>query len=334
MTRFTSCPHECAQLGLTSARQVSRWTVARRLLAVVGVILMAALAHAWQRAARRSNTGSGVDLASVHRSLIRACGIRVEVTGEAGRFAAPGEPVLVVGNHVSWLDVMALSWVQPLTLVAKEEVGRIPVIGTLARATGTIFIDRENLRQVEATRRSVAARLRAGHVVAAFPEATTTCGRGLGPMFPAMFQAAIDVGVPVQPVTFTFSDVTGLTTAGSYVGEQSLLESVRTIVGRRDLTLRIQLLPRIAPPPARVDAPDKAHARKALRTTTTLRISRALDPEVGNWHEHRRSVECRAWPTARHIYAATEAAVALGAARRGVPAAERRPRAGSHLGPR
>ncbi|WP_134323815.1 lysophospholipid acyltransferase family protein [Cumulibacter soli] len=290
MSRFESCPHLCARSGVTCRHEVSRWRVAMRLLALFRVAIAGAFGIALRRATdvitRRGRTPAYV--AEVYRKLLNSAGIQVRITGVRRDFADGGEAVLVVANHVSWLDVMAYAWVQPVTMVSKKEIGDWPVIGAVARAAGTIFIDRHNPRAVARTERLVASRLRAGGIVATFPEATTTCGRGLGRMFPAMFQAAVDADVPVQPVAFTWLDRHGaITTAGAYVGDQPLLESIRMIVSQRDLVLQIDILPRIMPKHVR-----PMNDRKALRTAAAERIALALDPSVGDWNAHLRPATC------------------------------------------
>ena len=85
--------------------------------------------------------------------------------------------VLVVANHLSWIDVLALAAVAPVRPLAKREVGEWPFIGRLARRAGALFVDRAGLRALPGTVAELAAALRAGDAVAVFPEGTTWCGR-------------------------------------------------------------------------------------------------------------------------------------------------------------
>ena len=292
MARFESCPHLCARQGITCRHEVGPLEIARRVITVLHVAIVGGcgilLRSTTDRLLRRRRTPAYV--ARVYRRLLEACGVKLQVTGVRRTFADHGEPVLVVGNHISWLDVMAYGSVQPVTMVSKREIGDWPVVGWIARKADTVFIDRERYRAVDETRKEVGRRLRAGEVVATFPEATTTCGRGLAPMFPAMFQAAIDVGVPVQPVAFSWLDRHGnLTTAGAYVGDQPLLDSILAILGQRDLVLRVELMPRIMPKHVR-----PIDDRKALRTAAAESIAEALDEPVGDWAAHLRPTTCQA----------------------------------------
>jgi 1-acyl-sn-glycerol-3-phosphate acyltransferase len=88
---------------------------------------------------------------------------------------------------------------------------------------------------------TVAARLYAGHTVVAFPEGTTWCGRsgdshqGAGPFYPAMFQAAVDTGRPVQPLRLRYQHRDGrVSTIPAYIGDDTVLRSIgRLMVARR-----------------------------------------------------------------------------------------------------
>ena len=80
-------------------------------------------------------------------------------------------------------------------------------------------------------------------MVGAFPEGTTWCGLASGRYRPAVFQAAVDARVPVQPVALRFSAGGRPTTAAAFVGEATLLESVLAVARVRDLVVELSLLP-------------------------------------------------------------------------------------------
>ena len=93
----------------------------------------------------------------------------------------------------------------------------------------------------------VADALREGHSVAVFPEGTTWCGRGTGPFRPAMFQAAIDAGVPVRPIALRFLDERGdLATGPAFVGDDTLLASLRRVITARGLVAEVTVFPALA----------------------------------------------------------------------------------------
>jgi 1-acyl-sn-glycerol-3-phosphate acyltransferase len=170
------------------------------------------------------------------RGLLRALGVAHDVHG-----GLPRRSALIAANHISWLDILVLMAHTPIRLVAKREVRDWPVIGRLATAAGTLFIERSSPRGLPITVGEVERALRSGSVVATFPEGTTWCGGDAGPFRPALFQAALAAGVRVVPVTvrFCLSDGTP-TTAAAFVGEDSLVASIRRVVSVRGLRVSLR----------------------------------------------------------------------------------------------
>ncbi|MFF6803781.1 1-acyl-sn-glycerol-3-phosphate acyltransferase [Streptomyces sp. NPDC012616] len=178
------------------------------------------------------------------RTVVRAAGVRVRVTG-ASAPAAGG--VLLVANHISWLDVPLLAGVRPARMLAKAEIRRWPVAGALAVRGGVLFIDRDRLRALPATVERITRVLRSGRAVAAFPEGSTWCGRAQGSFRRAVFQAALDAGALVQPVRIGYRDAAGaVSTAAAFVGDDSLLASLWRVASTRGLVAEVEVLPVLA----------------------------------------------------------------------------------------
>lgn len=177
-------------------------------------------------------------LQRVSRWLLRALGVRLSIEG-----IPRSGPSLVVGNHVSWLDILVLSASAPMRMVAKSEVRQWPVIGNAAVRAGTFFLRRERLRSLPESVAGIAAALRSGSRVQVFPEATTRCGGALNPFRRAAFQAAIDAGVVVSPVTIGYFDHRQQSSVlPAFVGDETLTTSVRRVVGMSGLTARVSWL--------------------------------------------------------------------------------------------
>jgi 1-acyl-sn-glycerol-3-phosphate acyltransferase len=169
------------------------------------------------------------------RGVLRALGIRLDLRG-TGRL--PG--ALVVVNHVSWLDIVVLLAAGRSRIVAKTEVRGWPVIGRIARYTGTVFVDRSRPLTLPASVAEVRAALAAGEAVSVFPEGTTSCGRTVRRFRPAFFQAAVDTGAPIVPLTLRFALAGGgRTSAAAFIGDDTLLDSIRRIVCLRGLTISV-----------------------------------------------------------------------------------------------
>ncbi|WP_037635908.1 lysophospholipid acyltransferase family protein [Streptomyces exfoliatus] len=166
------------------------------------------------------------------RAAVRAFGVRARYEG----VPADG-PLLVVANHVSWLDIPLIAAVLPGRMVAKSEVRRWPVLGTLAALGGTLFIARDGLRSLPGTVREMSGVLAGGGRVIVFPEGSTWCGREGGRFRPAAFQAALDAGRAVQPVRIDY----GPTDAAAYVGADPLGSSLWRVVPPRRLTAVVRV---------------------------------------------------------------------------------------------
>ncbi|MER7348749.1 lysophospholipid acyltransferase family protein [Streptomyces aurantiacus] len=178
------------------------------------------------------------------RRVLRALGVALE----AGRWPlsvpASDAGTLIVANHISWLDVVALLAVEPVSFVAKKEVGRWPVVGTLARRMGTQFIDREGgRRELPLMVGELAKALASGRSVLVFPQATTWCSVSAGRFRRAAFQAAVDAGVAVRPVTVGYRQGGTVSTSAAFLGDEGFGGSLRRVAVARGLTVRVTAHP-------------------------------------------------------------------------------------------
>lgn len=165
------------------------------------------------------------------RLMLRCLGVRITLSGGPIRNL---KGVLVVSRHVSWVDVFAIGAVLPGSFVARADLVEWPAVGVAARIMKVIPIERANLRRLPTVIDAVAARLRGGRTVVAFPEGTTWCGLAHGQFRPAMFQAAIDAGRPVQPLRLTYHHRDGQpSTVPAFIGNDTLGRSLRRLVRAR-----------------------------------------------------------------------------------------------------
>ena len=135
-----------------------------------------------------------------HRLVCRILGIKVKIVGEA---PVTG-PILIASNHVSWLDIVVLSAVAPLSFVAKREVNGWPFFGSLARLQRTVFVERDRRHATGNARNEMQERLKAGDILVLFPEGTSNDGREVLPFKSSFFGAAEYEGVLVQPVSLAY----------------------------------------------------------------------------------------------------------------------------------
>lgn len=156
--------------------------------------------------------------------LLARAGIALEVHG-----TPPVQgPVLLVANHLSWLDIPVMHAARYCRFISKSDVKAWPIVGALATAAGTLYIERSSRRDALRVVHRMHEALQAGEVLAVFPEGTTGDGRTLLPFHANLLQAALSADVPVQPVGLRFVDRrTGATShAPSYVGDETLVGSI------------------------------------------------------------------------------------------------------------
>jgi 1-acyl-sn-glycerol-3-phosphate acyltransferase len=169
--------------------------------------------------------------------MLARLGIRLAIQGRP----APQGPLLLVANHISWLDITALHAARFCRFVSKADVRGWPLIGALAAGVGTLFIQRESRRDAMRVVHHMAQSLRDGDVLAVFPEGTTSDGEHLLPFHANLLQAAISADAPVQPVALQFVDTRSgqRSLAPCYVGDDTLLGSVWRTLCASGITVQI-----------------------------------------------------------------------------------------------
>jgi 1-acyl-sn-glycerol-3-phosphate acyltransferase len=178
------------------------------------------------------------------RDMLALLNVQLEIRGQP----ITQGPLMVVANHISWLDVLVMLAAQPVRFVSKAEVRHWPLIGWLATQVGTLYIERTSRRDALRVVHQVAAALLEGKIIAVFPEGTTTDGRSLLPFHGNLLQAAISASSPVQAVALRFLDVSTLqiSLSPAFVGDDSLLDSVWKMLTTEPVLAQLHFLPPLA----------------------------------------------------------------------------------------
>jgi 1-acyl-sn-glycerol-3-phosphate acyltransferase len=209
--------------------------------------------------------------------LVRLLGIRIEAPGDN---LAGLEYGLLVGNHISFIDIFVINALLPSAFVAKSEVAQWPLIGWLARRSGTVFIERGSRKAAHLTHLHMLQALAAGRRLAIFPEGTTTAGDGVLPFHGALFQSAIDAGVPVHAIAISYHGSDGTRSrAPAYIDDIGLLECLTSVLKAGGLVARVTHATSFSPP-----LPDRRHlahrAHQAIATALTKAIDAAPTPSA------------------------------------------------------
>lgn len=203
------------------------------------------------------------------QGMFRALGMQVR---QRGRFK-PGAK-LVVANHVSWLDIMAVHAVCPeARFVSKADVQRWPVVGRLVDSAGTLYLRRESRRDAMRVVHETAEALATGQTVAVFPEGTTGPGPVLLPFHANMLQAAVSTSTAVQPVALRYADAGGpYSAAADFTGSVTLARSLWRLACAERLVVHVTVL----------EPQATAHAdRRALAALLRERIGEVLSDDTG-----------------------------------------------------
>jgi len=151
-----------------------------------------------------------------HRLVARIIGLKVTVTGSI----AKDRPMIILANHVSWLDIVAIGSLTPLSFVAKSEVEDWPFFGLLAKLQRSIFVDRNRRVDTGRTNAQIAERLEEGEPIVLFAESTTSDGNRILPFRSALVGAAREAilsesptrHVCLQPLSLAYNRADGLPT--------------------------------------------------------------------------------------------------------------------------
>ena len=143
-------------------------------------------------------------------------GLRIRIRGRA---VAGGH--VTVANHVSWMDISLIAACEQTRFVSKAEVARWPIVGGLARASGTFFLTR-GAGGTRPLLEKLTPFLHRGGSVTIFPEGTTSDGTGLLPFHPRLFAAAIDAKLPVQPLLIRYGRTPDGRNIAPYIGDDVL----------------------------------------------------------------------------------------------------------------
>lgn len=201
----------------------SRTAAAWRIVRAIGHVLRG-LWIIRSEFGRLSPDASNLLVREWSRQMLAIMGVELVIKGTP---PARG-PLLLVANHISWLDILVMNAAHPARFVSKADVKGWPLLGSLVTGAGTLYIERESRRDAMRVVHQMADALRARDVLAVFPEGTTGDGRNLLPFHANLIQAAISAHAPVLPVGLSF--INGHngqhSDAPLFVGETTLLQSI------------------------------------------------------------------------------------------------------------
>ena len=183
-----------------------------------------------------------------HQLAAYFLGLRVRLIGKP----ETGKATLVVANHISWIDIIALGSVADVTFVARDTMKKWPVVGFFSRLQKTIYVSSSPKTAARQTNAEMARRMGDGGAVCLFAEGRSDVGTHVMPFRSGLIasgqKALIDAGakyVSIQPVTIAYTHLQGLPITRperaliAWIKAKSIAENVWDILtsGSKDVTI-------------------------------------------------------------------------------------------------
>ena len=228
----------------------------RRILRLVAIVLMLVVLFpwAWIPFLMGIHGPSRVLTQFFFARVSDIMGLRIH---KIGAFS-PAKPLLIISNHVSYLDIFAIGGLTRGAFTPKSEIAAWPVVGTLCRLIGCVFIDRRP-RAVEEHRAELERRLAGGTRVILFPEGTTSDGSSTLPFRSAFFrmvewQRERDGSLlPIQPIVLAYTHLDGIALTETtrpqvaWIGDADFAPHIWALMGHKNVDVTLTLLPSFLP---------------------------------------------------------------------------------------
>lgn len=156
------------------------------------------------------------------RLLLMVIGVKLSVDHPPAKMPMRG---MLVGNHSSWMDIFVANSVQAARFLAKSDIKKWPVLGTLVTSAGTLYVERGNRHSINATNKQISESAHKGELIGLYPEGTTTDGTHLLPFKSNLFEPAIDNEMLLYPIGISYKKNGQYTALAAYAGDTSLMRS-------------------------------------------------------------------------------------------------------------
>ena len=205
------------------------------------------------------------------RLLVRVLSLRCRFENFSGIEEGAHASLLLLPNHISYLDVIVINAKIPSVFVTSREIEATPVLGWITRAAGCAFVERRNIWQVQQDIGQISALLNDGLNVTLFPEGSTSPGEGLMDFKKTLLESAIRSRCRVLPVCLKYEKVSGRRYDASnrdrvaWYGDMAFFPHLWRLMGTRSIDARLTLLSEV---------PFRGHrSRKRLARDVKARIA-------------------------------------------------------------
>ena len=179
-------------------------------------------------------------------------------------------PLMLVANHVSWVDALIIQSIQPSIFVAKSEVKHWPIVGSIATACGVVFVDRGSPSSARRMVDEVSSALHHGYCVAGSPEGTSSEGNTVSLFHANLFEAAINHHIHVQPLAIRYTNPhTGqLCLKAAFIGDIGFVQSLHQVMTSDGIHAKVHAGEILSP---------QGHSRRTLAHLSHRSVSSQLE---------------------------------------------------------
>lgn len=196
--------------------------------------------------------------------LLRVVGIRVICHG-----AVPAPPVMLLANHVSWVDIEVIHSLIAASFVAKAEIAHWPVVGAMATAGGTVYHRRGSDASREGVSEALRRKLSEGRAVCLFPEGRTGPGHGVLPFHGRLLQPALDEGAPIVPVALDYRrDGMHINAQIAFAENESFVAGFVRLLGAPPCLAHVSFLPEVR---------DQGQGRRGIASLARQHIVQSIE---------------------------------------------------------
>ena len=172
--------------------------------------------------------------------------IGIQIIDENSKTPYIEKNAMIIANHISWLDIPILYTKHSVSFIGRAEMKKWPLISLLIKSGGTIFINREQKRNLVHINKIVSTELLSGATIGLFPEGKTSNGLQLQAFKPALLESTIIAKSNIIPLVIQYYTLDGqLTTKTTYEGDINLWQSIKNSLSLNGILVKITSLPRV-----------------------------------------------------------------------------------------
>ena len=224
----------------------------------------------WFKFPRLSRESKLKEIQTWSQNVLKILSIHVIHETEPTAVHTAHGPLLLVANHVSWVDVLIIQSIHPSIFVAKSEVKRWPIVGSIATGCGVVFVDRGSPSSARRMVDEVSSALHHGYCVAGFPEGTSSEGSSVSVFHANLFEAAINHEIHIKPLALRYTNPeTGeLCKRVAFIDDIGFLQSLHQVITSTGIHAKVHVGEMLSP---------HGHTRRTLAHLSYRSVSNQLD---------------------------------------------------------